>query len=197
MSTRTFAPSDSTPDTVVEDLWRDGWFHRTAKYIAKTIDTLDHEDLVTEAVFVAQRASKSHNPEKGDIQAWVKWRAKMEMIRQYSLHAKERNVTSKLSIYEPLAEGGDVTLAECGVPHPSAEEMSMVIDWDTIGTDIRKAIDELTPIQRRYVIARFFPELRPENDGPIKVGSQVWSGVQKRLRVRLSNHKWAVQAARG
>lgn len=192
MSTGTY--SVSTRESVVDDLWREGWFTKTAKGIARHYPSIDADDLAAQSVFTAMRAAESWRDEGGSVQQWVKFRTRGAMLSDIKQQLREQDRMSQYSLDHRLGEDGP-TLGDVVRPVPSAESEAQIIDWDAVAVEVREAVMDLTPRQRKFVEARFLQGLNQREPGYVKSGpgGETWKGARKKLKVQLSHLKWLVR----
>jgi len=187
--------ADSTPETVVEDLWREGWFRATAKAMCRGVAILDADDMASEAAIVAQRSADSWTGE-GAVRAWVKWRARNYMITMRDrASAKTAKHLSSLSIYDVVPGTSDYVMDKVADPAPGADLEAELVAWDEAAFSIRSAIEALTPNQRQYVMLRFFQDGHKFEEGHVsyKHLTGAWPGARQKLKVMLSDLKWMIR----
>lgn len=186
--------SESTRESVVDDLWREGWFLKTAKGIARHYPSIDADDLAAQSVFTAMRAAESWRDEGGSVQQWVKFRTRGAMLSDIKQQLREHGRMSKYSLDYELCEDGP-TLGDVVTPVVSAEDQAQLIDWDDVAVEIREVVMGLTPKQRKFVEARFLQGLSQREEGYVKCGpgGETWKGARKKLKVQLSHLKWLVR----
>lgn len=195
VSRREYGPNNSTRETVVEDLWREGWFMGMAKSVARGVTTLDADDMAVEAAITGQRAAEAWTGE-GELVAWVKWRCRNHMLTIRQRHAEKLNRASDKSIYDTVDDGDMPLIDVLGFSTPSADVMVESLTWDDVSVAIEKALSELTPNQRQYVELRFFQDGNKFSDGHVsyKHLTGAWPGAAKKLRASLGDFAWLVAA---
>lgn len=141
-------PSGSTRETVVDDLWREGWFLKSAKGLFKRFPHVDAHDVALEAVETAIAAAKSWNGEQ-EVQSWVKWRSRNRMLDIYRRTVNELAHMSTWDLNAPMVDDGDITLLDKVMPHVRSTE-DEVIYRDQVRV-LKETMPVLTDKQRRYV----------------------------------------------
>jgi len=178
---------------VVDRLWREGWFIKTAKGISRSVPTLSAEDMAAESVFTAMRAAESWR-EDGvhPVDSWVKFRARNEMLRLWRKHLNERARFADVDLTSPVIDGGN-PLIDMICQARSAEDQARVLDWQSVARDVHKALDTLTVNQRSVAVSRMHARTQR---APGHVAAQGnWHGARSKLRNRLQHLRWMVVPA--
>lgn len=148
--------TEYTRDNVVETLWREGWFIKTAKAIARRYPHVEADDLASDVAIVAMRAAESWNGEY-EVVTWVKWRARNAMLSRIKQLNIERNRVSGWTLDDKFTDDGELTLGDMLLKEDSAEDAALFnADVETL----RRVFPKLTAKQRAYVVQRFYLSMR-------------------------------------
>lgn len=178
----------------VEQLWREGWFERTARKLVRSNPELDWQDIAASAVPTAMRAEASWECRgENTVEGWVKWRTRNEMLKTMTRYwATDRPKVSGVSIYDPTVVGAGDGLANTYLdrhnPSPGVEDVAQFVDWATFSDDIQAAIGSLTYAQQKAALSI----LLATPMGNARSGSN-WRLAKSKLRRHLSHLRWTVK----
>ena len=113
-------------------------------------DSPDLQDLVQEGYIAMWHALRSFDGVKGPLDYWLKFKGRSRM-KTVSIRAHEHPEREPLDLCAPCG-GGDDTLADLIHGPDIIEQTELAYHHGEIAV----AVSQLSPQQRRYVIARFW-----------------------------------------
>lgn len=173
------------------------WLYYMAYRLSENASQVD--DLAQEGYIAMWRALQTYDPDKGALPTWLTKSARLRM---------EEVLRRGTSFGKPEARGVHTTPESAGLPRNASLELAQELGLDPAAGDdvmeevfarymegeVRRALDELPELQRRYVELRFWKgksetqmyaeQLFP----PGTVVRNLWvgkDGAQKRLRLLL------------
>lgn len=185
--------------TLVEDLWREGWFERTAKALVRGYTEVDWRDIAHDAVIVAMRAEASFTddaeisedtPERR--RWWVTFRTRNEMKTQIKRTViNKRPYQSQTSLYDVVGEDG-ITVKDLALVEASHEAVTVnTLAMQATRKDIQQALTKLTPMQRAYVETYMYTAqpVPAARSGTGARRTTVRANARAQLKVRLAHLK--------
>lgn len=157
------------------------WLHKVANRLLPATDP-KHDDLVQEGRVAMWKALRAHDPSKGSLPAWLTRAAENRMKNlawgkgQPTGHEARRGVQEApvaASVEEMVEEGPDSLFG--------AVDALLGVEWAYHHGEIMQAINALSPLQRRYVYARFWLNVQPQamQPGVVAYRKAEWPEVGK------------------
>lgn len=165
----------------------DRWLHKVAnRYLPW--DHPRHDDVVQEGRIAMWRALQVHDPSKGSMASWLTTAAERRMKdvawrdRPTFGHEPHRG-----AVDAPTLSVEANTLEEL----VGAMEAITGIEWAYHHGEIMEALNALTPMQRRYIYARFWLNIEPHSAVPatVTLRKEQWPELGK-------THLWKASRAR-
>lgn len=170
------------------------WLHKVANSMLNPQDDR-HDDLVQEGRIAMWKALSTYDPSKGALPSWLTTAAKTRMKDVAYGHGQptgkeptrgRRDVEVSASVDALLEEGAE------GIAGVS--EALEGVEMSYHEGEIWKALETLSPSQRRYVIARFWMGLDPSSREPLQMEMRalvpeiskrfLWTGSNKQVGAR-------------
>lgn len=168
-----------------------GWLYaRAITLLYPTHEDLD--DLVQEGWIAMWQALSVYDPERGALPSWLTTHAKyrmLDVVKDWSWTGKLPVRDGRNPVRRPeLLSLDDERVSGDTVPDPEAEDLMDSVELAYHYGEIGRALDELTPRQRQYVVARFWAgmtgrEMAEELFGYDAQG--LWSSAKNGARLKL------------
>jgi RNA polymerase sigma factor (sigma-70 family) len=168
----------------------DRWLHSVANRLSGPADPR-HDDLVQEGRVAMWHALRKHDPSKGSLPSWLTKAAEMRMKNLAWGKGQPTGHEARRGVVEAKATASTDEMVEEGVEALLGAVQALTgVEYAYHHGEIMQAINDLSPMQRRYVYARFWLGIEPSSavPGTVAFKKEHWPEIGK-------THLWAGSTA--